>query len=93
MVFLENRVVSEDRLKEGEQPIHSGLCPFYKTEVDAVCLTAVIHQTGVLEIAQASGNIGLRSTEDVLDVASAQLAAKEQVENPKSVLIGQSLEI
>ena len=48
MVFLEVRIISEDRLQEAKQPLHAGLRPLYKAEVDTICLAAVIHQSGVL---------------------------------------------
>uniref|UniRef100_E6QMM8 Uncharacterized protein n=1 Tax=mine drainage metagenome TaxID=410659 RepID=E6QMM8_9ZZZZ len=40
-----------------------------------------------------SGNIGLRSAQHVLDIATAQLAMEQEIENPKSILVGQSLEV
>lgn len=50
------------------------------------------HQTGVFEIVEMPGDVGLREIEHVLDVAAAQLAIEQEIEDAQTIGIGEAFE-
>lgn len=57
--------------------------------VDADAVTAVFEQTGSLQIGEVPGHGRLRFSENALDVADAKRAARQEVDDSKTGLVGQ----
>jgi uncharacterized protein (DUF362 family) len=50
---------------------------------DPVAIPTITDEPGVSQVREMARNIGLRSVQDMLDIAHTQLAMKEQIENPQ----------
>ena len=63
-----------------------------RVKLPQACLTD-LHEARFPQVRQVAGHFGLREPERVMDVADAELAAREQMENPQTGLVRKCVNI
>lgn len=92
-VALERLLVLKRHLQELEKRLLLSDNGLRKTIVDAVSITTIENETGVLEVLQVTRHIWLGGIEDILDVTAAELSMQEEVQHAKSIDIRKPFEV
>jgi uncharacterized protein (DUF362 family) len=88
LVRFELLTIRADFPKKPIEPLLCEVLGVGESVEDPVAIPTITDEPGVSQIREMARNIGLRSVQDMLDIAHTQLAMKEQIENPKPRHIG-----
>ena len=83
LVRYELLTVRANLPKKPIEPLLRDVLGIGESVENPVAVPAIADQSSVSQVREMARYIGLRSLQDMLDIAHAQLAMKEQIENPK----------
>ena len=86
-------LVSEGLTQKIKQQSLRSFARVGKAIIDTVAVAPVGDYPGILKVRQMTRNIRLRIFQDVLDIADAQLAVKQQIDDPQAIVVTKCFEI
>src|ERR1044071_1417083 len=70
-----------------------GAASFSQAVINPVSSTAISDQAGPFQIGEVARDVGLRYSDDILNVAAAQLSGEQQVHDAQAVYVRKPFEI